>query len=74
MTLGVNLQAWTLGNEEVLVENAGMIDLLFDNVTSGGPGMMTPELYNKLNGIATGATADSALSNSEIDAAIAAAG
>ena len=74
MTLGVNLQAWTLGNEEVFVENAGMIDLLFDNVTAGGPGMMTPELYNKLNGIATGATADSALSNSEIDAAIAAAG
>lgn len=74
MTLGVNLQAWTLGNEEVFVENAGSIDLLFDNVTAGGPGMMTPELYNKLNGIATGATADSALSDSEIDAAIAAAG
>ena len=74
MTLGVNLQAWTLGNEEIFVENAGTIDLLFDNVTAGGPGMMAPELYNKLNGIATGATADSALSNSEIDAAIAAAG
>lgn len=74
MTLAVNLQAWTLGNEEIFVENAGNIDLLFDNVTAGGPGMMTPELYNKLNGIATGATADSALSDSEIDAAIAAAG
>ena len=74
MTLGVNLQAWTLGNEEIFVENAGTIDLLFDNVTAGGPGMMAPELYNKLNGIATGATADSALSDSEIDAAIAAAG
>lgn len=74
MTLSVNLQAWTLGNEEIFVENAGAIDLLFDNVTAGGPGMMTAELYNKLNAIATGATADSALSNSEIDAAIAAAG
>lgn len=74
MTLSVNLQAWTLGNEEIFVENAGAIDLLFDNVSISGPGMMTAELYNKLNAIATGATADSALSNSEIDAAIAAAG
>ena len=74
MSLEVTLQAWTLGNEEIFVENAGAIDLVFDNVSTGGPGMMTPALYNKLNGIATGATADSALSNSEIDAAIAAAG
>ena len=37
-------------------------------------GFMSAAQYTKLNGIATGATADSALSNSEIDAAIAAAG
>lgn len=74
MSLEVTLQAWTLGNEEIFVENTGAIDLVFDNVSIGGPGMMTPALYNKLNGIATGATADSALSDSEIDAAIAAAG
>lgn len=74
MNVGIDLSAWLGNNEEVFVENAGDVELLFSNATASGPGMMSAAQYTKLSGIATGATADSALSNSEIDAAIAAAG
>ena len=74
MNVGIDLSAWLGNNEEVFVENAGDVELLFSNATANTPGMMSAAQYTKLAGIATGATADSALSNSEIDAAIAAAG
>ena len=68
LTLGLE----TYGEETKTVTKTGKITM--NEASAGVSGLMPSAMYTKLNGIATGATADSALSNSEIDAAIAAAG
>lgn len=68
LTLGLE----TYGEETKTVTKTGKIKM--NEASAGVSGLMPSAMYTKLNGIATGATADSALSNSEIDAAIAAAG
>lgn len=68
LTLGLE----TYGEETKTVTKTGKITM--NEASAGASGLMPSAMYTKLNGIATGATADSALSNSEIDAAIAAAG
>lgn len=68
LTLGLE----TYGEETKTVTKTGKIKM--NEASTGASGLMPSAMYTKLNGIATGATADSALTNSEIDAAIAAAG
>lgn len=68
LTLGLE----TYGEKTKTVTKTGKITM--NEASAGASGLMPSAMYTKLNGIATGATADSALSDSEIDAAIAAAG
>ena len=68
LTLGLE----TYGEETKTVRKTGKITM--NEASAEASGLMPSAMYTKLNAIATGATADSALSNSEIDAAIAAAG
>lgn len=70
--LTLTLALETYGEETKTVTKTGRITM--NEASTGVSGLMPSAMYTKLNGIATGATADSALSNSEIDAAIAAAG
>ena len=70
--LTLTLALETYGEETKTVTKTGRITM--NEASTGVSGLMPSAMYTKLKGIATGATADSALSNSEIDAAIAAAG
>lgn len=49
-------------------------DTTYTTASGSADGLMPKGMYTKLNGVASGATADSALSDTEIDEAIAAAG
>ena len=62
----------TYGEETKTVTKTGRITM--QEASTGVSGLMPSAMYTKLNGIATGATADSEMSDEEIDAAIAAAG
>lgn len=62
----------TYGEETKTVTKTGKITM--NEASTGVSGLMPSAMYTKLNGIATGATADSEMSDEEIDAAIAAAG
>lgn len=70
--LTLTLALETYGEETKTVSKTGRITM--HEASTGVSGLMPSAMYTKLAGIATGATADSALTNSEIDAAIAAAG
>lgn len=67
LTLGLE----TYGEETKTVRKTGKITM--NEATAGASGLMPSAMYTKLNGIATGATADSAMTEGDIDAAIAAA-
>ena len=73
-TPDIQLALTYLDGEEKSHTIRSSLFMTFTGATTTLGGMMTSSDKVKLNGIATGATADSALSNSEIDAAIAAAG
>lgn len=57
-----------------MVVNVPWTNTTYTVVTTSANGLMSTAMLTKLNGIATGATADGALTTAEIDAAIAAAG
>lgn len=77
--VGVNSESTTTGryysvelnNNGVAVVNVPWKDTTYGVATTGANGLMSTTQVTKLNGIATGATADSAITNSEIDTILA---
>ena len=60
-----------LNGDGKAIVNIPWVDTTYSAATTSSNGLMSSTDKNKLNGIATGATADTAITNSEIDTILA---